>query len=177
MGKLTTEEKRFVKALEDEIKLIEPLDSSEREELFAKAEAGDDDAIKRLVEAMTPDVLEIAREKHLEGIHIGDLIQEGHLALFEALGRLGEREGEAYEAFLRLAIRQGMEDFILETGNELKGSHDIASKLNLLVEASEALIEEYGEVTMADVCSYTKLNADEVNDLLRIAGEEGLFGE
>ncbi len=177
MARLTKEEKRFVEQIEEEIRYIKMPSVPEREELFKAAEGGDDEAIRRLVEIMTPEVLEIAMEKHLEGLHIGDLIQEGYIALFEAFGELGKKEAQTYDAYLHLAIREGMEKYILETATELKGARDIAEKLNLLMEAAETLIEEYGEVTMADVANYTKLSADEIEELLRIAGEEGLFGE
>ena len=178
MATYTKEEQNFIRQLEREIEAVATVTPKERQALYQAAEQGDNDAIERICELMTSDVLNVAKEKHLDGIHIGDLIQEGHLSLFESLKHLAEKEAElSYEAFTLDAIRKGMDDFIMETANTAQSEHDIATKLNLLIEAAEYLIEEYGEVTMEDVASYTKLDADEINELLRIAGEEGLFKE
>ena len=176
MAELTREEENFLKQYRAELDGIVALTDAEKESLFAQAKAGEKDAISRLAEGLMPTAMEIALEKHLPGLHIGDLIQEGNLALLEALGTLSESTAEA-QVYVTEYVARAMDDYIMETGENLKGGHEIADKLNLLAEAAEKLIEELGEVTMEDVVAYTELEPDEINELLRVAGEEGLFGE
>ena len=129
--------------------------------------------------------LDIARQYHTPGIHIGDLIQEGNLAMLEAKESLDERGdlsafriyqpamAKIFEALLPIYGTEREQEIINERFPECESiSVDYA-----LMEKAEELLEEYGIVEMEDIVERSGMSREEVERLLKIAGEEGLFDE
>ncbi len=121
--------------------------------------------------------LDIARQYHTPGIHIGDLIQEGNLAMLEAKESLDERGDLSEEAYVEMMMREAVSAFAEENGSVRSREKDLVNGLNLLMEKAEELLEEYGIVEMEDIVERSGMSREEVERLLKIAGEEGLFDE
>ena len=76
------------------MKAMKQEQEGERAELLKKAVAQDALAKSRLIELYLPQVVEIAKELHEEGIYLGDCVQEGNVSLILALDMLPEDDAD-----------------------------------------------------------------------------------
>lgn len=115
-----------------------------------------------------PKVVEIAKELHNSELFIGDLIQEGNIGLMLAV----ENE-EAGEAEILEGIRQMMQ-LLVEEQEELKHQDNkMVEKVKFLDESLKNLTEDLGrKPTLEELADYMEMTEDDVNDIIRLTGEE-----
>ena len=102
-SKFSDEEKQYLAEYTEDLKAMKQEQEGERAELLKKAVAQDALAKSRLIELYLPQVVEIAKELHEEGIYLGDCVQEGNVSLILALDMLPEDDADA---FIQQEIRQ-----------------------------------------------------------------------
>lgn len=162
--------KRYMKAeaAPQEEKEMVPLTEEEVEylgiyEMDLKSMRGED-----LLTKFLPEVITIAKEMNHEDVFIGDLIQEGNMGLMAAI-----HEGMEEEHALFQAIRESIQLF-LEAQTEVKRQDQkMADKVNRLEEEIKKLTEEMErKITIDELSQMTELSEEEIEDILRIAGEE-----
>ncbi len=71
-SKFSDEEKQYLAEYTEDLKAMKQEQEGERAELLKKAVAQDALAKSRLIELYLPQVVEIAKELHEEGIYLGD---------------------------------------------------------------------------------------------------------
>lgn len=169
--KLTAEEQQYLKEYLRDIAGIKEASLGERETLFKKVLEGDALAKSRLTEIYLQDVVEIAKELHHPEIFLGDLVQEGNVGLILGIDLIDSME-KAHETII-CEIRQSMQ-MLIEEQTELKSQDKkMVEKVNLLDESIQALTEELGrKVTIEELSVYMGMSEEEVEDILRLAGEE-----
>ena len=117
-----------------------------------------------------PKVVEEAVRLHHPDVFIGDMIQEGNIALMLALKEIRKEkdEGEILEQ-----VRAGMMAS-LESQTEVKRrDHKMVEKVTELDEAIKSMKEEYGrKVSVDEVAERLGISEDEIEDILKLAGEE-----
>ena len=125
---------------------------------------GSDDIVSRLL----PEVVSIAKEMNHQEIFIGDLIQEGNMGLLSAVS-----DGENEKEKLTLVIREAMQLY-LESQIEIKvQDKKMEEKVNNLDGDIKKLTEEMGrKVTLDELSHFTNTSEEEIEDILRLAGEE-----
>lgn len=163
--------KRYVKAGEVFEKTEKPtVNLSEEEKEYLKAYEADLKGLKGndLLTVMFPEVIEVAKEMHSPEVFIGDLIQEGNMGLMTAVS-YGETEKES----LLLAVKESMQMY-LESQTEMKlQDRKMADKVNHLEEEIKKLTEEMGrKVTIDELSHFMDIEEEEIEDILRLAGEE-----
>lgn len=168
---LSEEEQAFLKSYREELKEIQSPREGEKERLYQKAAQGDALAKGRLTEIYLSEVLEIALEYQDREVAVNDLIQEGNIGLMLVLEQLSGGEVIS-DKEIREAIRQSIEA-ALEEYEDLKSANDqMVTKVNLLSQGVQNLVEELKrQVTVEDLVGYLNLPREEIEDILRLAGD------
>lgn len=118
-----------------------------------------------------PVVVEEAVKLHCTDVFIGDMIQEGSMSLMLALGSIPENAEE--ETYIREEVRAGMLA-MAEAQNEVKRQdHKMVERVKELDEVIKDMKEEYGrKVSVEEVAQRMGVTEDEIEDILKLAGED-----
>lgn len=140
--------------------------------MYEKAMAGDAQAKAFIVEQKLARVIEIAECFKNQGMAQSDLIQEGNIGLLLAVEMLEGINGSA-DDFLDEEIEKSMLQALDLYKEEKKDNLGLMKKAENLKEEMEKLEEDFGDkMTSDDVASFTGLDLDEIQDILRMTGEE-----
>ena len=170
----TEEEKAYLKEYEMDLQAISQATPEELEELYRQAMDGEEVAKNRLVEVYLKEVVEIAKQMYEPEVFLGDLIQEGNLGLVLGVEMLTSVQtvAQARDIITR-QIRQSIQ-MLLEEQNELNSrDKKMVEKVQALDEAITALAEELGrKVTIDELAIYMGMEIEEIEDILKLTGEE-----
>lgn len=165
------EEKVYLREYLKEIAVVTEEAEGERNILFAKTIAGDDAARTRLTETYLKEVVEIAKEMHRPGMFLGDLVQEGNVGLIVGIAAL-EDQDNAHETILA-EIRQAMQALLEEQADAKSKDEKMVEKVTMLNESIQTLTQELGrKVSIDELAVYTGMTEEEIEDVLRLLGEE-----
>ena len=167
----TEEEQTYLKEYQQILSEIKPEAPGEIHNMIERAVQRDVSAKARLVELYMPQVLEIAKELYRPEVFLGDLVQEGNLGLVLGVDMLTDEE-TAHRVMIG-QIRQSMQ-LLLEEQSEL-ASRDkkMIEKVENLDKSIQALTEELGrKVTIDELAVYMGLEVEEIEDILKLAGED-----
>lgn len=91
-----------------QLKEIKPLDSNEEQDLIEMAYQGSKDARNQLIESYLPLVLNIAREKGRKRDEILDFVQEGNIALIQAVESFDIEGNSSLRDYIRWKVRKAV---------------------------------------------------------------------
>ena len=169
-NEFTEEEKQYLKEYTEDLKAMKPEQAGERTELLKKAMEQDALAKSRLIELYLPEVVEIAKELHEDGIYLGDCVQEGNVSLILALDMLPDEDADI---FIRQEIRQGILTMKEEHKELKRRDKKLENQVNNLDETLHKMADEKGRgITMSELAEHMKISEDEVLDIIKLAGEE-----
>ena len=108
-----------------------------------------------------------------------DLIQEGNLELTTCVAMLcGNRDVLDYKKAIDHAVRSRLIELVDE---ELSGSDSISmvlARVNLLLEATRTLAEEYGRIaTIEELSEFTHMDIEEINMYVDLSRNEIELGK
>lgn len=169
----TEEEQEFLRQYRKDMKYIKGQPEEVLGRLFEQAAEGETEAKRLLTEHYMKLVLEVAEEYAHQGLLVQDLIQEGNLGLMLGVDTLGlAEEGMEPETYLLQEIRRSIRTAVLEQEGEKSTGEQVAEKLNKLADSITELTEDMGrDVTPEELSVYLDMPIEEIEDLLRIAGE------
>ena len=168
---LTEDEEAYLKEYQEDLKAFKAVTEQEREELFAKMIKGDSHAKNRIVENYLQDVIGIAKEMYHPEIFLGDLIQEGNVGLI--LGTEMVTDAETAHQTITEQIRQSIQMLIEEHTELSSRDKKMVEKVAMLDESIKTLTEELGrKVTIDELAVYMGMTEDEIDDILKLTGEE-----
>lgn len=169
----TEEEKEFLEQYKKDMYLVRKQPENVLPSLADRASDGDEQAKKLLTEHCMDRVLPIAGEYAHRGLLIQDLVQEGNLGLMIGVDTLGLREeSQSWEVYLEHEIRRTIRTALDEQAGSDSTGEQITEKLNLLADSITELTEDMGrQVTPEELSLYLDMPLEEIEDLLRIAGE------
>lgn len=169
----TEEEQEFLRQYQKELKRCRMQDADTLPRLFEKAADGEAVAKKLLTEHYMKKVLELAQGYAHRGLLLQDLVQEGNLGLMIGLDTIGlMEEGMTFERHLENEIHRAIRAALDEQEGSRSTGEQVAEKLNKLADSITQLTEELGrEVTPDELSLYLDMPLEEIEDLLRIAGE------
>ena len=167
------EDEAYLREYERELQNYAVLTEEERPELYRKASAGDAAAMSRLMEGYLHEVLAIAKEMYRPEVFIGDLIQEGSLGLVLGVEQLcGGNASEMHELILQ-EVRQCMQRFLEEQTELASRDKKMVEKVQALDHAIQELTEELGrKVAIEELAVYMGMEIEEIEDILKLAGED-----
>ena len=153
------EELRALQQYLDELPETETPSEEETAELYRKAAEGDSLAKSMLVQLWLPKVIETAKEMHTRDFFLMDLVQEG--------------KAETAEQAIDAAVRETISDFMEEHRVQKHKDNTVVNKVNRLKDAIEELSDgDDMDFSVAELSAYLDMSVEEIEDILRIAGEE-----
>lgn len=177
---LTPEEEAYLNEYKSELEFVSKK-ADDPTELFEAWKAKKSGAKDALTQYYMPVAMEIAVELNCEEIFIADLIQEANLSLLMTLGEaeLGFASLEmdmVDDKWLRKKIREGVTAVIEEQTQRSIGDDMLVEKVQKLDTAIRELSEDEEDgqspFTIAELAVILDMKADEIKDILRLAGEE-----
>ena len=150
----------------EELEAVAEAGPEEELSLLERLAAGDVSARERLIEGNLKRVLEYAKEYDGRGLPMGDLVQEGNMAL-TALAM--EYESGAFQELLRERVRACIEAALEEHRMEAEIEENVAARVNVLQEVSRVMAKELGrEATVEELAAKMKMTEDEIRDIMKV---------
>ena len=172
----TEEEEAYLKEYLNDLEAFQEEKAGEKESLFAKLIGGDASAKNRLTELYLKEVVEIAKEMYHPEIFLGDIIQEGNVGLILGLDMLAD-VATAHETIVN-QVKQCIQMLIEEHAEVKSRDNKMVEKVTMLDESIKTLTEELGrKVTIDELAVYMGMTEEEIDDILRLMGEESEEGE
>lgn len=167
----TEEEKAYLKEYEEDLKAFAPEKEGERELLFGKFLAGDVNVKERLTAIYLPEIVAIAKEMYRGDVFLGDMIQEGNMGLILGLAAITSVE-EAHDVIVA-QVKESITMLLEEEGELSSRDKKMVEKVSMLDESIKQLTEDLGRKVMIDeLAIFTGLSEEEIEDILRLTGEE-----
>lgn len=173
---LLPEEEAFRKDYEEELSFLPSLSRDELATMCKQA-LTDENAGVELTTALLRRAYEIAMEHVGDKVLLGDLVQEGSLVVVMAAGELyqsqtlADASGEEILEHIEEKIQLALQALLAEESDTNLEARKVVAKLNQLIEAVEALKEQQAEYTIEDLAEFLAMDVEEIENLLRIAGE------
>jgi len=168
------EERRSLSFYVEELEALSEIDDAGELRLLEDIRAGDAGAKERLIGIYLPLICSMAEEYGEDALPSEDLIQEGNLGLLSAVNSLGEfKNAAACRAHILNKIRDAMEQAVSLGQDKHKMDEGLLSRINHLNEAVHNLERDLGhKVSAEEVSAYLEMPVEEIEDLLRVAGDQ-----
>ena len=167
----TEEEEAYLKEYLNDLKAFKEEAVGEKETLFQKLIDGEASAKNRLTEIYLKEVVEIAKGMYHPEIFLGDMIQEGNVGLILGLDMLSDVD-TAHDTILN-QVKQCIQMLIEEHAEVKSRDNKMVEKVTMLDESIKTLTEELGrKVTIDELAVYMGMTEEEIEDILRLMGEE-----
>ena len=155
-----------------EIRRYPRLTASEERELARRCAAGDQDAIRQMVNSNLRLVVSVAKEYAGRGVPLLDLIQEGSIGLLAAAKKFDYTLDFRFSTYATKWIRQGVTRCILNHGQLIRVPLHTAERMRRIDQARNRLRQENGEdPTEDEIAAACELTVAKVRQLMQLAPE------
>ena len=159
-----------VKTYLKEIGQVPLLTAEQETELARAAQAGDEDARRRLSEANLRLVVSIAKRYVGRGMQFLDLIQEGNLGLIKAVEKFDYTKGYKFSTYATWWIRQAITRSIADQARTIRIPVHMVETITKVKKVSSQLLHENGhEPTPQEIADRLGITVDRVREILRIS--------
>ncbi len=156
-----------------EISRFKPLTADEEKALGRRIQRGDHKALQRLVEANLRFVVSYAKRYRGLGLSFLDLIHEGTLGLIEAAKRFDPERNVKFISYAVWWVRQAIFHALSEHTRVFRLPQKLSGQISKVGSARQRLTTELNRSpTNEEVAEKTSLSLQEVEDLLKVAGDD-----
>lgn len=178
-GEVAQKDSKYISIYRKELRALPEYTDEEKKELYDRLRQGDESVVGTVIEAHLKRVLTLAGKYRGRGVLLEDLIQEGNLELTTCVSMLcGNEEVTDYKKAIDHAVRSRLIELV---DGELAGADSVTmvlGRVNLLLEATRALAEEYGRVaTIEELSEYTHMDAEEIRMYVELSRNEIEIGQ
>lgn len=163
-GRQGQADSKYLAVYRRELRALPVYASGEMAEMYEQLRDGDESVIPRIVEASLSRVAAIAGKYKGRGVLLEDLIQEGNLELMTCVSALcGSRETADVKKAIDHAVKSRLTQLVDEAiaGNDSESM--ILARVNLLLEATRVLAEEYGRIaTLEELSEFAHMDRTEI---------------
>ena len=147
-----------------------PLLAAEEAALARAAQAGDEDARRRLSEANLRLVVSVAKRYAGRGLPFLDLIQEGNLGLMKAAEKFEPDRGFKFSTYATWWIRQSITRAIADQGRTIRIPVHLVESINRVKKTAGELLRRTGrEPTVEEIAAQLDMEAARVRELLQLS--------
>ena len=155
-----------------EIRQYPRLTAQEEREPARRCAAGDEDAIRQMVNSNLRLVVSVAREYAGRGVALLDLIQEGSIGLLAAARKFDYTLDYRFSTYATKWIRQGVTRCLLNHGGMIRIPLHTAERMRKVETARNALRQESGEEpTAAEIAKNCGIPESKVVELMQLTPE------
>jgi RNA polymerase primary sigma factor len=156
-----------------EIAQFKPLPSEDEKVLGRRIQAGDQEAIRSLVEANLRFVVSYAKRYRGLGLSFLDLIHEGTLGLMEAAKRFDPERNVRFISYAVWWVRQAIFHAISEHARVFRLPQKLSGQVSKLQHLRDAMaIELSRPPTTTELAQKSELSEGQVEALLRASGDD-----
>lgn len=167
---MTEENKNCLKEYEEYLQCIRQESAGEREELLRKLAQGNKTVWERLSQLYLPEIMEKAKKYYREDLFIGDLIQEGNMALLSVAVEHIPDDGA--DLWMTEQIEKGMESWANQQGQQKFQDDYLVEKVRKLEEAIREISDgEEQKFSVAELSAYLNIDEDEIRSILSLTSE------
>ncbi len=156
-----------------EIARFKQLTPDEEKQLARRIREGDQQALNKMVESNLRFVVSYAKRYRGLGLHFLDLIHEGNLGLIEAAKRFDPERNVKFISYAVWWVRQAIFHALSEHARVFRLPQKMSGQVSRVEHARDKLAAEHGrQPTIAEVAQATELSEAEVDNLLRMVGDD-----
>ena len=153
-----------------EIRQIPRLTPEEERELARRCAQGDEEAIRKMVNANLRLVVSVAKEYSGRGVPLMDLIQEGSIGLLAAARKFDYTRDLRFSTYATKWIRQGVTRCLLNHGGAIRVPVHTAERMRKVQAAQAVLRQEQGtEPTAEEIAARVDMSREKVAELLQLS--------
>ena len=154
----------------NEIRGIPLLTAEQERDLAKRCAAGDEAAIRQMVNSNLRLVVYIAKEYAGRGVALVDLIQEGSIGLLAAARKFDYTKDYRFSTYATKWIRQGVTRCLMNSSGIIRVPLHTAEKIRKVEAAKNQLKQRFGtEPTAEEISQLVGMSADRVEALLGLA--------
>ena len=153
-----------------EIREIPRLTPEEERELARRCAQGDEEAIRKMVNANLRLVVSVAKEYSGRGVPLMDLIQEGSIGLLAAARKFDYTRDLRFSTYATKWIRQGVTRCLLKHAGAIRVPVHTAERMRKVQAAQAVLRQEQGtEPTAEEIAARVDMPREKVAQLLQLS--------
>lgn len=153
-----------------EIRQIPRLTPEEERGLARRCAQGDEEAIRKMVNANLRLVVSVAKEYSGRGVPLMDLIQEGSIGLLAAARKFDYTRDFRFSTYATKWIRQGVTRCLLNHGGAIRVPVHTAERMRKVQAAQAVLRQEQGtEPTAEEIAARVDMPREKVAELLQLS--------
>lgn len=153
-----------------EIREIPRLTPEEERELARRCAQGDEEAIRKMVNANLRLVVSVAKEYSGRGVPLMDLIQEGSIGLLAAARKFDYTRDLRFSTYATKWIRQGVTRCLLNHAGAIRVPVHTAERMRKVQAAQAVLRQEQGtEPTAEEIAARVDMPKEKVAELLQLS--------
>lgn len=178
-GRSGQQDSQYIKIYRREIRNLKKYEEEERQALYDRLREGEEAVIPAVIEAHLGRVMTLAGKYRGRGVLLEDLIQEGNLELTSCVAMLcGNREVLDFKKAIDHAVRSRLIELVDEELVDSDNISTVLARVNLLLEATRTLAEEYGRIaTMEELSEFTHMEEDEIRMYVELSRNEIELGK